>query len=806
MLKSYFRIALRNLSKNRIFSVINIAGLTVGLACCILIALFVYDELNYDTYPQHASQIYRVGINVTGNGNIVTYPNADVGVGPGIQKEYPEVEAFCRILPQAEGFLSYGNKQFKEKKLAFADSSFLQFFSIPLIDGDPKTALTEQNTFIISKDFANKYFGDEEPVGKTMSYGRGVLKVTGVFDKIPDNSHFHFDAFISMATMHLNSQTWSNIGFYTYLMLNKNADAKAIEKKFPELVAKYVVPEVQHDMGVSLAEAQKSVNTFIFFLQPLRKIHLYSDTKYELEANGDIHYVYIFSALAVFILLLACVNFTNLATAYASKRSKEVGIRKVMGSLKKELILQFLTESILVSFCALLIACILAFALLPYFNQLSGKNLDYHALLSYKSILSLVFLGLLSGICAGIYPAFFLSSMNAIKVLKNSFFSKGNNKNILRSSLVVFQFFVSTSLIIATIIVYQQLRYMQDKKLGYDKEQVLYLEDTYLIGNRAVRSAFRQDLSNDSRVVNASIGTDIPGNTNTDGTEIYPKEKEANENDFEIHTTIYHVDYDYLSTMGMKIIEGRNFSKDFPTDSFATVINQAAVHDLGWDRTNPIGKTIVTSGQHEFKVIGVVADFHYASVKQKIAPLMMRLDRPGSGLIIKVKTDDLQNFLKDLEKKWKTLNAGAPFSYYFLNNHFAYLYSAEQRTGQIFGVFASIAIIIASLGLFGLAAFTTEQRAKEIGIRKVLGASVQQVLLLVSKEFLLLIFIGFSTAIPFTWWMMNKWLMDFAYRIHIGISVFALACSTSILIALITISFRAIRAAVMNPVKSLRTE
>jgi putative ABC transport system permease protein len=806
MLKNYFQIALRNLSKNKIFSLINITGLTVGLACCILIALFVYDELNYDNYPQHSSQIYRVGINATGNGNVVTYPNVDVGVGPGIKKAYPVVEEFCRILPQAEGFLSYGNKQFKEKKLAFADSNFLYFFSIPLLKGDPKTALVEQNSIVVSKDFAKKYFGDEDPLGKTMPYGRGVIKVTGIFDKIPDNSHFHFDAFISMATIHLNAQTWSNIGFYTYLMFQKNTDTKKIEAKLPELVAKYVVPEVQHDMGVSLTEAQKSINTFVFFLQPLRRIHLYSDTKYELEANGDINYVYIFSALAIFILLLACVNFTNLATAYASKRSKEVGIRKVMGSLRQELIFQFLAESILLSFFALMIACILAFALLPYFNQLSGKNLDYHALLNYKSILALTLLGLFSGICAGIYPAFFLSSMNAIKVLKNSFFSQGNNKNILRSSLVVFQFFVSTSLIIATIVVFQQLRYMQDKKLGYDKEQLLYLEDTYLIGNRAVRYSFRQDLSTDSRVINASIGTDIPGNPNIDGTQIYPKEKEANENDFEIHTNIYHIDYDYLSTMGMKIIEGRNFSKDFPTDSFATVINQAAVHDLGWDRTNPIGKTIVTSGRHEYKVIGVVADFHYASVKQKIAPLMMRLDRPGSGLIIKVKTDGIQNFLKDLEKKWKTLNAEAPFSYYFLNNHFATLYDAEQRTGQIFGVFASIAIVIASLGLFGLAAFTTEQRAKEIGIRKVFGASVQQVLLLVSKEFLQLVFIAFAIAIPFTWWMMSKWLMNFAYRINIGISVFALACLTSILIALLTISFRAIKAAITNPVKSLRTE
>ena len=806
MLKNYFLIALRNLRKNRIFSLINVVGLSVGLTCCILIALFVHDELNFDNYSENASRIYRLGINVTGNGNTVVYPDPDEGVGPGVKNEIPEVENFTRILPETEIFLNYENKQFKETKLAFADSNFLRFFSIPLVKGDRQTALAEPNSIVVSKQLAKKYFGDEDPLGKTLVSGILTLKVTGLIDKIPDNSHFHFDALISMPTMHFEHHTWSNIGFYTYLSLNKNADPKKIEAKFPKLVEKYVVPEVQHDMGVSLTEARKSVNTFRFFLQPLRDIHLHSDTKYELEANGDIQYVYIFSALAVFILMLACVNFTNLATAYGSKRSKEVGIRKVMGSAKGQLVFQFLMESILLTFFALLLACILVSALLPYFNQLSGKHFDYHSLINYKFILAALVLAVLTGICAGIYPAFILSSLNIARVLKSSFFKHGNSRNILRSSLVVFQFFVSTALIIATIIVYQQLHYMQNKKLGYDKDQVVYLEDTYLIGRRDIRYAFRQQLASDSRVINASIGTDVPGNLNMDGTQIYPKEKESNENDVEIHANIYHVDYDYLSTMGMKVVMGRNFSKDFPTDSFATVINETAVRDLGWSNTNPIGKTIVTSGRHEFKVIGVVADFHYTSVKQQIAPLMMRLDRPGAGLIIKVKTEDIPGFLKDLEKKWRALNQAAPFSYYFLNNHFDFLYAAEQRTGKIFSLFAIIAIVIAAFGLFGLAAFTTEQRAKEIGIRKVLGASVRQVLLLVSKEFLLLVLISFAIAIPLTWWAMNKWLMDFAYRIRIGMTVFVLACISSLAIALIAISAQAIKAAIANPVKSLRTE
>jgi len=410
-----------------------------------------------------------------------------------------------------------------------------------------------------------------------------------------------------------------------------------------------------------------------------------------------------------------------------------------------------------------------------------------------------------------VYPAFFLSSFNAIRVLKGRLTANTQGGRIsLRSGLVVFQFFVSTALIIATLVVYRQLHFMQNQRLGYDKEQVLYVQDTYLIGARDARYAFRQTLAGDSRVINASMGTDVPGSPTMDGSQIFPKNRVGNESDVEIHTNIYHVDYDYLSTMGMKMVRGRYFSRDFPSDSFATVINEAAVRDLGWSHTDPIGKMIVRSGQHEYKVVGVVADFHYASLKQKIAPLMMLLerphDRPGAGLIIKVSTAGVASFLKDLEKRWKTLSPGAPFSWYFLNDQFAHLYAAEQRTGQIFGVFASLAIIIACLGLFGLAAYTTEQRAKEIGIRKVLGASVRQVLVLVTKEFLLLVGVAFVVAVPVTWWAMHAWLQDFAYRTTINGWVFGLAGGMTVLIALVTVSFRAVQAAVANPVNSLRSE
>jgi putative ABC transport system permease protein len=807
MFRNHLKTAWRNLVKRKGFSFINIFGLAVGLTCFMLIAVFVYNELSYDNYPAEAENIYRVELSVTGNGNVVVYPDVDVAVGQGIKHEFPEVEAVTRIFP-ARDFVKYGVKEFREEHLSFADSNFLQMFSIPLIQGDPASALVQPNSIVVSKDFAKKYFGNESPLGKTLSIGTGgaAFKVTGMIDRVPDNTHFHFDAFISRSTFPTRYETWSNLGNFTYIRLNKNADPKKLEAKFPALVAAHVVPEVQHDMGVSLAEAQKSVNTFVFSLRPLRDIHLYSHTKYELEPNGDIKYVYIFSVLALFILLLACVNFTNLSTARASRRAREVGVRKVLGSEKRQLIFQFLAESVLITFFALLFAYALTGILLPYFNHIAGKDISYRFFLDYRCVSVLLLVSLAVGIVSGIYPAFFLSGFHTIQVLKGAGAAPGSQKKWLRSGLIIFQFFVSTGLIIATLIVFQQLHFMQHQKLGYDKEQVLYLQNTQLLGMRDARNAFKQRLLQDTRIVNASVGTNLPGNPDMDGTQVYPREKQNSENGSEIHANIFHVDYDYIPTLGISMARGRNFSKEFPTDSFAVVINEAAVQELGWSGTDPIGKTIVTSGQHEYTVIGVTQDFHYASLRQKVAPLMMELSYPGPGLIVRIKTTDVSLLLADIKKQWDRFNPGAPFAYYFLDEHFAQLYAAEERTRQIFSSFALIAILIASLGLFGLSAFVIEQRTKEIGIRKVLGASVRQVLTLVSKEFIFLIIIACIIAIPVTWWAMNVWLQEFAYRITIGPWVFGIAGILAIVIAIVTISFQAIRAALANPVKSLRSE
>jgi putative ABC transport system permease protein len=803
MIRNYFKIARRNLAANKAFAAINIVGLSIGLACFMLIAVFVYDELNYDTYAANAQHIYRVNLSVTGNGDVAVYPNVDAAVGEGIKNAFPEVKSSARLLSVSD-FVKYEDNQFKEEHLAFADANFLPLFSIPFLEGNPANALEQPNSIVITEELAKKYFGSENPLGKSLAIGtqKTAYKVTGIINKLPDNSHFHFDAFLSLATFHITNPTWSNVGYYTYLELNDNADPKKLEAKFPQLVAKYVVPEVQRDMGISLAEAQKSVNTFRFALQPLTDIHLYSHTKYELQPNGDIQYVSIFSVLAFFILMLACANFTNLSTAYAARRSREVGIRKVMGSIKKHIVFQFLAESVLLTFFAMVVAYLLIFLLLPFFNQIADKHTAFAFFLDYRVLLVLFSVSFFAGIIAGIYPAFFLSSFDILRNLKGTLSTPKTQKTSLHGGLIVFQFFISTVLIISTIVVNRQLHFMQNKKLGYDKDQLLFLSDTRALAKNQV--AFQQQLLQHKNVISSSISRNVPIGNFMDGTQIFPKNETGNGT--EIHTDIFHVDYDYIRTLGLQVLQGRDFSKEFSTDSSGVIINEAAVRELGWNGTNPIGKSIVRSGQKEFKVIGVVKDFNYASVKQKIAPLMMMLGNNGGGLVLKIKTDDVQPFLADLKKQWQAFNPDVPLQYHFLDEKYAALYVAEQRTQQLFTVFSILAIIIAGLGLFALSAFVIEKRTKEVGIRKVMGASVIGIVALLSKDFLKLILIAIVIAAPIGWYAMTYWLENFAYRINVEWWMFALAGLLAVGIALLTVSFQAVKAALMNPIKSLKTE
>ncbi len=802
MLKSYFKIGLRSLVKNRVFYFINIFGLSIGLACCLFIGAYIYSELHYDTYPEHAKNIYRVELQALGNGTWVNYASVDFGVGPGISRTYPEVASYTRLGKWFQPYLRYKETILKENNLAIVDSNFLTFFSIPLLAGDDKTALIEPSTLVITKAFAEKYFGNEDPLGKVLTIGnQRELKVTGLIDKVPDQSHFHFEAFLSGSTFSGRRESWSNIGDYTYIELHENSNPEELQNKFPDLVMKYVVPEIKQDMGVTLSEAQKSANTFVFRLQPLTKIHLFSHTDSELGPNGDVKYVYIFGALAVFILLLACVNFINLSTATSTKRAREVGIRKAMGSIRLQLISQFLIESIMLAGCALFFAYGIVLSLLPLFNELTGKSTTFQLFVQPSILLVITGGVVLIGILAGIYPSFFLSSFNTIKVLKGNTSAATNRKDGLRSGLVVFQFAVSIALVVATLVVYQQLSFMQNKKLGYDNENVLVIQDTHMLRNN--EKTFKEQLHKDSRVIHATVARHVPGQNEIDGTQAYPKDNDVSG---EIHINIYHVDYDYLSTLGIELAQGRNLSLDFPSDSSAIVINETAASEFGWSTGSAIGKSIITSGQHEYHVVGVVKDFNYVSVRQKIAPLVMMLSRNRGSILVKLNTTDISDFLTDAKAQWAALSPDVAFSYTFLDDQFSALYFAEERTGKIFTTFAIVALAIAALGLFGLSTFSTEQRTQEIGIRKVLGASARQVVFMLSKQFLILVLVAFFIAVPVVAWIMNQWLEDFAYRIEISWWIFVAAGALSFIIAFISVGFQTLKAAVANPVKSLRNE
>jgi putative ABC transport system permease protein len=804
MLTNYIKIAIRNLRRNGVFSAINIFGLAVGLAACLLISAYVRDETHYDRFASRARDIYRVDLTVTGNAT-AHYPMVDAAVGPGMAANYPAIEAFIRLMHLGDNFAHYGVQEYKEQKMVAVDSNFFHVFTVPFLEGDVHTALTQPNSLVITSAFAKKYFGDAPAMGKTISLTYyGDCKITGIIDKIPDGSHFHFDAFLSWTSLHWKTTTWTNLGFYTYLLLRPDASPEKLQARFPELMAKYGVPEIAHDMGIPYAEAQNAARTFVFSLTPLTDIHLHSDTKFELEANGNSRYVLIFAALAVFILLLACANFTNLSTAGAAARGREIGIRKVMGSLRRQLIAQFLVESILLTGFAMVLAFLLVAAVLPYFNALSGKHIVFAEFLGYPALIAAFMLTVLVGAAAGIYPAFFMSAFNTIKVLKSAGGAfQGGRRSLVRAGLVVFQFFISIVLIIATLIVYRQLHFMQDKHLGYDKDQVVFVQDTRLLGNR--EEAFRQQLLQDKRVVRATLSENAPGSGNRGGTQVFPKETGPG-NGRDMHIDIFNIDYDFVPTLGLEIVKGRNFTRGFSTDSTGVLINETAVEDLGWGHTNPIGKVIGRTATRSYTVVGVVRDFHYLSVKEKIAPLMMMLGNNGRGILVKVNGSDMAGFLNSAKNDWAAFKSEGPFNYYFLDDKFASLYESEQRTGSIFTSFTIIALLIAGLGLFGLAAYMVEQRTREIGIRKVLGASVSSVLLLVSKEFMLMVGIAFLLAIPFSWWPMNHWLQGFPYRVPVSWWLFPLAGVAALTIAIITVSLQAAKAATSNPIDSLRSE
>jgi putative ABC transport system permease protein len=808
MIRNYFKIALRNLKRQKISTSINVVGLAIGLATCILIMLYVKDELSFDRYHEKADRIFRVALKVRLNGEDVGGPMLGQSAARDLKEQFPEILKSTRFRREGGEFVSYGTTSFKEDNLLVADSSFFDVFTIPFLKGNPKRALAEPNTVVLTEETSLKYFGNQDPIGKVLSFGRekSPYRVTGVVRNVPANTHFRFDMLTSLPGYEEEHPGWIyRINFYTYVLLNEHSDYKQVEKKISRLAEKQIGTELQDWLKLTPKQFREKGDDFGIFLQPLTDIHLYSQFGgVELTPGGNILYVYVLTAIAAFMLLIACVNFMNLSTATAVGRAREVGVRKVLGSVKGQLRQQFLIESVLLAMVALMVGLLVVGLALPFFNQLTGKTLSMHLLTNSSVATALVAGTVLVGLLAGSYPAFYLSSFKPVLVLKG-YVTAGRSSFNLRSGLVVFQFFITITMIIATVTADRQLRYMQTQKVGFDREQVLVIHDTHMLRNN--EAVFRDQIIQSPQVTMGSISGQVPvGNSVMDNTTVMSKENP----DKGVMSRFYFVDYQYIPTLGMHIVQGRNFSKSFSSDASAVILNETAVKALGWQH-NPIGRELIGHTDDNgvkayYRVVGVVSDFHFESLRQKIGPLVMFLGGNSGNILVKTHTDKLPQFLASLKQQWESFSPGAPFSYSFLDDRFGQVYVSEQKIEQVLTLFSSLTIFIACLGLFGLATFTAEQRTKEIGVRKVLGASVGSVVALLSRDFIKLILIAMTLASPIAWWGMNQWLKEFAYKITIDWWIFALAGLLAVGIALLTVSFQSIKAALMNPVKSLRSE
>ncbi|MEQ9425574.1 MAG: ABC transporter permease [Cyclobacteriaceae bacterium] len=811
MVKNYINVALRNLLKHKFYSGINILGLTVGITCFLMIFLYVQHELSYDKFHTGYEDIYRLDFSGILNAEEIIIAVASAPAKDALVADFPEVIDGIRFRTQGNFLVKQkdGTETLKEENVSYVDANFFDFFTVPLIRGDEKSALSAPNTLALSESASKKYFGDEDPIGKVLVLdNRHDYEVTAVYEDIPNNSHFDFDMLLSMEGLEeARMPIWMSFNFNTYFKLQPGTDPAVVDAKFPAIVKKYIGPEIQRFMGASFDEFAAAGNKMAYFLFPMTDIHLQSDKMAELAPNGDIKYIYIFSAVAFFILLIACINFMNLSTARSANRSKEVGIRKVMGAYRHQLIRQFLAEAMIMSLVSFLLALAFTALLLPYFNDLAAKSLQFSDLINPTFIGSAVAAMLFVGLIAGSYPAFYLSGFRPVEVLKGKL-NLGMKSGGLRSVLVVFQFWLSVIMIAGTAVVFDQLDYIQNKKLGFDKDQIIMLHDAWVMGDKV--ESYKNEVLQNTKILNGTITSFLPVGTSNNNTVFFPGTSPEGQNTYVMSN--WRVDYDYIPTLGMELVAGRNLSRDFPSDSLGIIINEAAARQLGFE--DPLGETITTFGGDDpsspeydsYKIVGVVKDFHYESLRTNITPLVLYLGHSRGYVSFKIQGNDVQETVSFLQKKWDEFAPGQPFAYSFLDQRFSSIYENEQKIGNIFSVFAFLAIFIACLGLFGLAAFTAEQRYKEIGVRKVLGASITSIMALLSKEFIKLMIIAFVLAVPLAYYGMDLWLQDFAFRTELQPMTFVLAGVITFVISWTTMSFQSLRAARTNPVKALRDE
>jgi putative ABC transport system permease protein len=802
MLRNYFLVAFRNIRKQKFYSFINILGLTIGVAATFFIILYVTDELSYEKFHTNIDRMYRVGLNGRLAGQEVHVAATPPPLAQAMVNEIPGVEGAIRMWQWEDVVIRYEDQVYTEDLIFHTDSNFFEFFTFKMIAGDPKTALKEPNSIVLTESMATKFFGNGEKLGRILTFSNDnkAMKVTGVVEDPPHNTHFDFNYLVSFSSHDFGkSDQWLSNSLLTCFIANENTDINGIVKKLnEELIPKYVGPQIQQFLGISLEQFLEQDGAYGYFVDPVKDLHLYSHVQFDLGTPGDIQYIYIFSAIGLFIILIASINFMNLSTARSSGRSREVGMRKTFGSLKRQLILQFLTESVLYSFFAVILAAVLVMVLIPQFNALSGKELSFHSLLNPELVGGVLLMVLMVGILSGSYPAFYLTSFRITEVLKGKV-SKGSGGKNIRGGLVILQFAISILLIICTILVYNQLQYTQKKNLGFRKEGVIIISNADRLN--ANRQAFKDALIQESDVVAASYSNSmIPGVNNT---TIF--RKPGLEEDHIIG--VYFGDHEHFDVLGYELAEGRNFSKDFPSDSSAILVNQAVADEMNWEE--PIGEKLISFNgpqPEELLVVGMLKNFHFESLRENVRPLMIRLGDFGNVLSVRYRTDDPQEAVKLVEGKWKEFASGESFEYAFLDDNYDDLYRAENRLGMLFSIFPVLAIVIACLGLFGLAAFTAEQRTREIGIRKSMGASGFVIARLMSMEFVKYILIAFLIAIYPAYYFINNWLQNFAYRIDIDLWVFLFGGIAAFVIALITVSFQAIKAARINPATTLRYE
>ncbi|GGB15903.1 ABC transporter permease [Puia dinghuensis] len=813
MLKNYLKIAFRNLTKYKFISFINLFGLTIGITCCLLILTYIVHEESYDRYNTKADRIWRVTRSFNNKEGIVSLHLGAVAppFAPYLQNDFPDIQKITRILPNGTSAFHYEDKIFNEKDINFADNNLFSVFDVPLIKGDRTTALEQPFTMVMTEAIAKKYFGDADPINKVVRLDNQYnFRVSAIMAPLPENSHFHADILLSFNTLKDSAiygekglmTNWGNNAFYTYLLFPENYPAKTLEERFPAFLDRHMAGDDGYGKG------SKPSTLTRLYLQQLTDIHLHSHLDEELEQNGDSGRVTIFGAIALFILLIACINYMNLSTARSTLRAREIGIRKVSGAQRGEIITQFLTESVLISFVATLLAVVLTILTLPSINDLTGLHLSAHILQQPTIIALLVVTPIVVGILSGLYPALFLSSFQPVKVLKG-LFKAGSNTVNFRKVLVVLQFAISIVLLISTAIVFQQLHYMQNAALGFDKEHILTMG--YPNGLYKNYESFRTTLLQDPHVLQVTRSSRIPtgrlldeqGASTESGDSLRPVTADIK---------YVAVDHDFLKTYGIPVVAGRDYSRDYSTDSTGFLLNVAATKVLGVKTPQEMVGRHFSYGGVKGRVVGIMRDFNFESMHQAILPIIFIIPSAAQAannygnISIKLAGSDIKASVAYVEKTWKRFLPETPFEYTFLDDRFDKLYKSEQQQGSLFTTFAGIAIFIACLGLLGLSAFSISQRIKEIGVRKVLGASTGSIVTLLSTDFLRLVAIASLIAFPIAWYAMHNWLRDFAYRISIEWWVFLGAGILAAAVALVTISIQAIKAAVANPVKALRSE